>query len=61
MYHCPRARREGKLEHLVLIGTVRLDLNASCVQNGLTLFSKPTPCILLLITIKGDESTTMQT
>ncbi len=40
---------------------MRLDLNASCVQNGLPLFSKPTSCILLPITIKGDESTTVQT
>jgi hypothetical protein len=40
---------------------VKLDLNASCVQNNPTLFSKPTPYFLLPIIIKGGKSMTMQT
>jgi len=40
---------------------MKLDLNASCVQNNPTLFSKLTPYFLLPITIKGGKSMTMQT
>ncbi len=40
---------------------MRLDFNASCVQNGPTLSSKPTPCFLLPIMIKGGKSMIMQT
>jgi hypothetical protein len=45
-YHYPRARREGKQRRLVSIGTMRPDLDASCVQNSLTLSSKLAPCFL---------------
>ncbi len=37
-----------------------LDLSASCNQNGPHLFSNPTPCFLLPITIKCKRSTTMK-
>jgi hypothetical protein len=40
---------------------MKLDFNASCVQNGPTLSSKPTPCFLLPIMIKGGKSTIVQT
>jgi hypothetical protein len=40
---------------------VRLDLDASCVQNGPSLLLDPTPYFLLPIMIKYDKSTTMET
>jgi hypothetical protein len=40
---------------------MRLDLDASCVQNNPTLSLKATPFFLLPITIKGSKSTIMQT
>ncbi len=36
-YHYPRTWREGKQGHPVSIRTVKLDFNASCVQNNPTL------------------------
>jgi len=56
-YHYLRARREGKQRHLVSIGTVRLDFDASCIQNNLALSLEPATCFLLPITIKGGKST----
>jgi hypothetical protein len=40
---------------------MRLDLNASCVQNGPTLSSELAPYFLLPITIKGGKSMIVQT
>jgi hypothetical protein len=60
-YHYPRARREGKRGCLISIMTMRVDFNASCVQNGPTLFSKPTPYFLMPIMIKGGKSMTVRT
>ncbi len=60
-YHYPRARRKAKWRRQVLVGIVRLDLNASCVQNGFTLSLGLAPCFLLPIMIKGGKSTTMRT
>jgi hypothetical protein len=40
---------------------MRLDLDGSYIQNGPTLFSKPTLGFLLPIMIKGGKSTTMRT
>jgi len=60
-YHYPRARREGKQGLPILIGTLRLDLDASCVQNNHTLSLEPTPCFLLPTMIKGDKSMIVQT
>jgi hypothetical protein len=49
-----------KWGHPVSIGIVKLDSNASYVQNGPNLLLDPTPCFLLLITIKYDRSMTME-
>jgi hypothetical protein len=40
---------------------MKLDLDASCVQNDPTLSSKPTPYFLLPIIIKGGKSMIVQT
>jgi hypothetical protein len=40
---------------------MRLDLDVSCVQNGLTLSLNLAPCFWLPITIKGGKSISMQT
>ncbi len=42
-YDCPRAKQKGKWGCLVLIETMKLNLNTSCIKNDPTLFSKPTP------------------
>ncbi len=60
-YHYPMAKRKGKGGRPVSIGTLKLDLNPSWVQNNPTLFSKLAPCFLLPIIIKGDKSTTVWT
>ncbi len=60
-YNYPRVRREGKQGCLVLVGTMRLDLNASCIQNGPTLSSELAPCFLFSIMIKGGKSMILQT
>jgi len=54
-------KRKGKWKCPVLVGTMRLDLSASCTQNGPTLSPLPTPCFLLPIMIKGGKPTTMRT
>jgi hypothetical protein len=42
------------------MGTMRLDLDASCKLNGPNLSLNPTPCILSPIVIKCNKSTTMK-
>ncbi len=60
-YHYPKAKRKRKQKHPISVRIVRLDFDASCIQNVPTLSSKPTPCFLLPIMIKGGKSTTMWT
>jgi hypothetical protein len=36
----------------ISIGTTKLDLDASCNENGPSLFSDPTPCFLIPIIVK---------
>ncbi len=60
-YHYPRAKREGKWRHLISIATMKLNFDASCVQNSPTLSLKPGPCFLLPIIIKGGKSTILRT
>jgi hypothetical protein len=44
----------------VSIGTARLDLDKSCNENGPNLYWNPTPCFLVLITIKCRKLVTME-
>jgi len=46
-FHYPKARREGKQGCPISVRTVKLDLNASCIQNGRTLSLEPTPCFFV--------------
>ncbi len=45
----------------ISIGIVKLDFNASCVQNGRTLSLKLAPYFMLPITIKGGKSMIVRT
>jgi hypothetical protein len=61
-YHYPKAKREGKQRHLVLLRIVRLDVDASCIQNNPTLFFELAPCFVFLpIMIKGGKSVIVRT
>jgi len=44
----------------ILIKITRLDLDASYNENGLNLFSNPTPCLLVLIIIKCSKLVTIK-
>ncbi len=60
-YHYPRAKKEGKRGRLISIAIVKLDLDASCIQNGPTLSLELTPCFLLPITINNGKSMIVRT
>jgi hypothetical protein len=45
---------------LVLVETMRLDLDASCNENGLNLFLNPTPCFLVPIIVKCNNLVIME-
>jgi hypothetical protein len=53
-------KRVGKWACPISIGTTRLDLDASCNENGPNLYWNPTPCFLVLITIKCRKLVTME-
>jgi hypothetical protein len=42
------------------VGTTKLDLDASCNENGLDLFSDPTPCFLVPIIVKCIKLVSME-
>ncbi len=42
------------------VRTTRLNLDASCNENGANLFSNPTPCLLVPIIIKYNKLVTME-
>jgi len=50
----------GKPTCLVSIGTTRLDLDASCSENGPNLSLDPTPCFLVPIIVKCSKLVIME-
>jgi len=52
--------RVGKKTCLISIGSMRLDLDASCNENGLNIYLNPTPCFLVLIIVKCSKLMTME-
>jgi hypothetical protein len=42
------------------MGTTKVDLDATCNENGPNLFSNPTPCFLVPITIKCSKVVSME-
>ncbi len=53
-------QRSWKRACPVLVGTARLDLDASCNENGPSLSLDPTPCFLVLIIVKFSKLVTME-
>ncbi len=60
LYYRSIIRRIKKQAYIVLVGIARLDLDASCNENGPNLFSDPTPCFLILIIVKCSKLVTME-
>ncbi len=56
----PTTRGVEKQTCPVLVMSIRLDLDASCNENGPSLFSNPTPCFLVPVIIKCNELVTME-
>jgi len=50
----------GKRTCPILVGIVRLDLDASCNENGPNLSLDPAPCFLVLIIIKCSKLVIME-
>jgi hypothetical protein len=44
----------------ISIGTMKLDFDASCNENGPNLSSNPTPCLLVPIIVKCSKLMTME-
>jgi hypothetical protein len=59
-YYQSTTRRVGKQACLVSIRTSRLNLDASCNENGPNLSSNPTPCFLVQIIVKCSKLMMME-
>jgi hypothetical protein len=61
-HHCyqPTTRGVEKLACSISIGTMRLNLDASCNENGLNLSLDPTPCFLVPIIVKCSKLVIME-
>jgi hypothetical protein len=60
LYYQSTTKGVGKQACPLSIGTTRLDLDASCNENGLSLSSDLTPCFLVPIIIKCNKLVTME-